>query len=203
MKKTSSLIQLPEPVTDGTMSLEKAICQRRSIRHYSPSPLTLREVSQILWAAQGITGKRGFRAAPSAGAIYPVETYVAACRVEGLTPGLYKYHPEKHALSLHIKGDLSRELATACLGQPYLYQCSFNIILTGNYKKIKGRYGERGIRYTHIEIGHISENIYLQAESLGLGTVAIGAFIDEDVKSILELPEEEDPLYLMPIGRKP
>ena len=200
--KNKKLITLPSPNYDGPMSVEKAILQRRSVRTYASSPLTIQEISQLLWSAQGITGKRGFRAAPSAGAVYPVETYVAIRHVEGLSPGLYKYLPEGHKLMEMIAGDISKELASACLNQPYVYLCSANIILTGNYDKIAMRYGKRGVRYTHIEIGHISENIYLQAEALGLGTVAIGAFSDRELKKILNLPEEEEPLYVMPIGRK-
>jgi len=200
--KDQPTIALPQPDLDGTMSLEKAIFQRRSVRHYAQTPLTLAELSQLLWAAQGLTDPEGLRAAPSAGAIYPVETYVAVRTVEGLNPGLYRYLPEKHALEEILIGDICKDLAAACLNQPYVFRCCANIILTGKYDKIAHRYGGRGVRYTHIEIGHISENIYLQAEALGLGTVAIGAFSDSELKEVLRLPEDEDPLYVMPVGKK-
>jgi SagB-type dehydrogenase family enzyme len=200
--KDQPVITLPKPKFDGGMSLEKAILQRRSVRHFAQTPLALAELSQLLWAAQGITDTEGLRAAPSAGAIYPVETYVAVRNVEGLNPGLYRYIPDKHALEEILIGDICKDLCAACLNQPYVFRCSANIILTGKYEKIAHRYGSRGVRYTHLEIGHISENIYLQAEALGIGTVAIGAFSDSDLKDILRLPEDEDPVYVMPLGKK-
>lgn len=200
--KNKTFYPLPKASLDGTVSVEQAISNRRSVRHFDSSPLPLSHISQLLWAAQGITDKSGFRAAPSAGAIYPVTVYVTIRNVTDIRPGLYKYIPEKHALLEIISDDISHQLAAACWNQPYVTQSAANIILTGDYQKIGLRYGERGIQYTHMEIGHISQNIYLACETLGLGTVAIGAFSDAKLKKLLLLPEKEVPLYIMPVGKK-
>ncbi len=192
-------ISLPPPVKKGKLSLEEAIEKRRSIWEYLDLPLELREISQILWAAQGITDKRGFRTAPSAGATYPFEVYIVVKKVNGLKPGIYKYIPAEHSIELIKEGDFSNELCRACLGQVWVKDAAVNIILVAFYERTTWRYGERGKRYVHFEAGHIGQNIYLQATALGLGTVAIGAFYDEEVKRILET--EGHPLYIFPVGK--
>ncbi len=198
-------VPLPQPRMKSGMSIEEAIQSRRSVRTFRNEALTLADVSQILWAAQGVTGTQGereYRAAPSAGALFGLETYLVAAGVEGLEPGVYRYQTKGHELVLLRKGDIRRELSASALGQASVREAAVTIVFAGVYARVAKRYGERARRYTIMEAGHASQNVYLQAEALGLGTVAVGAFSDEDMKRILNLPENEDPLYLMPIGKK-
>ncbi|MBM3284230.1 SagB/ThcOx family dehydrogenase [Candidatus Gottesmanbacteria bacterium] len=197
-----SAVILPEPKKDGETSVEKAIAGRRSIRNYKNEPLTLAEVAQILWAAQGITDGYGGRSVPSAGALYPLEVYIAIGNVKELAAGLYKYTPKDHGIIKISSQDIRKELAEAALGQEYIAEGAVDIVIAGVYKRTTQKYGDRGVQYVQMEAGHASQNIYLECESLGLGTVAVGAFIEEKVKKALNLPEEEFPLYIMPIGRK-
>lgn len=199
----SDSIALPPPRYEGKMSLERALLERRSLREYSDEPLTLAEVSQLLWAAQGITHPAGLRTAPSAGALYPLEIYLVAGEVDGLSAGVYHYLPEGHQLLLTLTGDTRRELSHAALGQSSVAEAPAVIVIAAVYERTKVKYGERGVQYVHMEVGAASQNIYLQAESLGLGTVFIGAFHDGRVSEILHLKADEHPLGLMPVGRKP
>lgn len=199
----AEMIRLPQPKYDSNFSIERTLLQRRSIRLYEAKPFTLAEVSQLLWAAQGITDKsRGLRTAPSAGALYPIETYLVAGNVTGLPAGIYKYQPKDHALIKLADGDKRAELKAAAHGQDSVGEAAIVIALSAVYERITKRYGDRGIRYTDMEAGHIGENVSLQAVSLGLGTVMVGAFNDDSVKKVLNLPAEEKPLYLIPVGRK-
>ncbi|USH00153.1 SagB/ThcOx family dehydrogenase [Thermococcus argininiproducens] len=191
-------LKLPEPKTQGEMSVEETIFKRRSIRRYREESLTLGELSQILWAAYGINAW-GKRTSPSAGARYPFEVYVVVSNVEGLTPGFYHYDGKRHVLKLIREGDLRKELVQACLGQKCVATAPVNIVMVAHYERTTSKYGERGIRYVHIDAGHMGQNIYLQATALGLGTVAVGAFRDDEVKRVLDV--EGDPLYIFPIGR--
>lgn len=196
-------IKLPPPRKRSETSLEESIAGRRSVRSYSKGSLTLSEISQLLWAAQGITqdtAMGGYRAVPSAGATYPLKVYLVAGEVEGLEAGLYCYQFQRHLLSLIRWGDLRRELSQAAFGQSMIMEAPSNLVITAIYKRTTGRYGERGLRYVHMEVGHLGENVHLQCETLGLGTVVIGAFDDRAVKRALGI--EEAPLYIMPIGRK-
>ena len=194
-------IRLPSPKLDSEVSVEAAIARRRSVRRYANAPLTLAEVSQLLWAAQGVTEPREqFRAAPSAGATYPLETFLVAGKVTGLESGVYRYVPRDHALRKTIADDVRGRLEHASWGQGMVLEAPASIVLTAIYRRTTQRYRDRGIRYVHIEIGHVGQNIYLQAESLGLATVAIGAFDDDEVRKALRLRKEE-PLYIMPVGR--
>ena len=197
-----TLIRLPEPRYDSDVSIEQTLLQRRSIRTYTGEPLRLEEVSQLLWAAQGITDPRGFRTAPSAGALYPLEVYVVAGDVKNLACGIYKYEPEEHELALLISGDKRSELADAALRQPWVKEGAVVIVFTAVYGRTAIKYGERGVRYVHIEVGHAAQNLCLQATAMGLGVVTVGAFHDEKVTKLLNLPEDEEPLYIIPIGRK-
>jgi SagB-type dehydrogenase family enzyme len=196
-----SLIKLTQPVYDSSVSLEESILKRRSIRRYKDEPLTINEVSQLMWAAQGITDSRGLRTAPSAGALYPLEIYVVVGNVDGLSPGIYKYKPQEHELLLIKEGDNRGNLSNAALGQGTVENGAIAIVISAVYERTTSKYGDRGIRYVHMEVGHVGQNISLQAVSLGLGTVVIGAFYDNEVKRIIEMPEEESPLYIMPVGR--
>ena len=197
-------IGLPEPSLKGSMSVEEAMQRRRSRRRFGAEPLSLQQVSQLLWCAQGITGPHGRRrTAPSAGATCPMELFVAVGEgtVEGLAAGLYRYLPAGHALRKKSDGDVRALVAGAALGQDFLAEAPLDILMAADYGRTGERYGERGARYVHMEAGHISENIYLQAEALGLGTVAVGAFDDRRMAEAFRLPAHLKPLYLMPVGR--
>lgn len=196
----SEIIRLPEPTYDSKISIEKALLKRRSVRDYKDEPLTLAEVAQLLWAAQGVTDPRGFRTAPSAGALYPLELYVVAGNVKNLPNGIYRYRPHSHELLRVAQGDKRTELCHAALGQSSVKDAAAMIVFSGVYERTTGKYGARGIRYVHIEVGHSAQNVYLQAVSLNLGTVVIGAFYDDAVKRILSMPAREQPFCIMPIG---
>lgn len=194
-------IALPTPRYTSTTSVEEAMLKRRSVRDYRRAPLTLAEVSQLLWAAQGITDERGFRTAPSAGATYPLEVYLLVGQVEGLAPGVYRYVPQDLALTLVVEGDRRAALADASLSQAWVRDGAISLVFTAIYERTTDYYGYRGTMYVHMEVGHASQNVYLQAVALGLGTVAVGAFDEGKVKQVLALPERERPLYIMPVGR--
>ncbi len=162
----------------------------------------MQEVSQLLWAAQGIIGPSGERAAPSAGALYPLEVYVVIGSVENVARGVYKYKPHRHELIKVLEGEHRKALAKIALDEPSVAQGAIDIVITAIYDRTTSEYGNRGIRYVHMEAGHAAQNIYLQAVALNLGTVVIGAFYDYQVKKVLNLPENEEPLYIMPVGKK-
>jgi len=201
MKRENKII-LPQPKHQSKMSIEEALLKRRSAREYRDEPLNLQEISQLLWAAQGITDPQtGKRTAPSAGALYPLKVYIMG-QIESLAVGMYQYNPDEHYLIKIGDKDLKKELAKAAYDQTWIEKAPVNIIFTGNYEIIAQKYGEeKAPRYTHMEVGHAAQNVYLQAESLNLGTVTVGGFEIEKVKKILSLPAEEEPLYIMPIGK--
>jgi len=194
-------IRLGAPGFTAAPSVEKALRQRRSVREYSGKPLTLEELSQLLWAAQGVTGRGGERTAPSAGALYPLQLYLAVGDAPPLKPGVYAYRPADHALERIGEGDRRTRLADAALGQACVGAGAVVIVFAANYGRTTRKYGERGIRYVDMEAGHAAQNVYLEAASLRLGTVVVGAFDDDRIKGVLQLPKEERPLSLMPVGR--
>lgn len=211
-----TIIKLPPPQLSGGISLEETILRRRSVRRYRREPLDLSQLSQILWSAQGLTETRGFRAAPSAGATYPLEIFVVAGKQgiteseasmqsgqtsEKLQAGIYHYEADSHSLTLHKPGDLRPDLARAALDQEFIIEAPVNIVICALYQRTARRYGERGERYVHIEVGHVSENIHLQAVALSLATVEVGAFYDEEVWKVLGAEEQIKPLYVMPLGK--
>ena len=199
-----SSIPLPSPSHQGSLPLEKAIAQRRSVRRFRADPLTQAQLGQVLWAAQGVTDTRnGLRAVPSAGATYPLEVFVFVGRngVEGLGEGIYCYQPEEHSLNLKLEGDRRAELATAALGQTFIREAPADIVVCAIYERTSWSYGPRAERYVHMEVGHLGQNVHLQAQALGLATVMVGAFHDEKVRKVLGLGEEIRPLYIMPLGR--
>ena len=196
MAKEKEII-LPQPITKGKVSLEEAIFKRRSQREFKRKDLSLEQIGQLLWAAQGITAKRGgfnFRAAPSAGALYPLELYALT------KDGLYHYIPEGHKLENLSGKDLRGDLADAALGQGSVASGALDIVICAVYERVTSKYGQRGVRYVHIEAGHAAQNIHLQAVALGLASVPIGAFNDDAVKKCLSLPVACEPLYIIPIG---
>ncbi len=195
-------IRLPEPMLDSEISLEATLHERRSVRNFTTAPLSLEDVAQLLWAAQGVTTRTGERTVPSAGALYPLDVYLAAGDLDGVQPGVYRYRPRSHELQLHVSGDVRRELARSALRQQAVANGAAVVIIAGDYGRTSARYGSRATRYVHMEVGHAAQNVYLQAQSLGLGTVIIGAFEDDAVSEVLELPNNEAPLALMPLGRR-
>jgi SagB-type dehydrogenase family enzyme len=196
------IIKLPAPKYNSSTSIEEALLKRRSVRDFKDKPVTLSEISQLIWAAQGSTDQGVLRTAPSAGALYPLELFVVAGNVSGLPAGIYKYSPKSHALLSIVKGDRRIDLCNAALGQSSVKRAAAVVVLSGVYERTTTKYGERGIRYVHMEAGHAAQNVYLQAVPLGLGTVVIGAFCDEEVKRILKMADREKPLYIMPVGRR-
>jgi SagB-type dehydrogenase family enzyme len=195
---TSSLpaaYPLPEPKTSGPVSLEAALQSRRSTRDFTSQELDPGEISQLLWAAQGIADPRGFRTAPSAGALYPLELYIVTA------DGVFHYLPQKHALEVIRGGDLHAPLHDAALGQDPVLEAPLVMVIAALYERTQAKYGpERSPRYVHLEAGHAAQNVLLQAVALDLGAVPIGAFYDAEVQAILGLPEDHEPLYLIPIG---
>jgi len=195
-------IELPAPSLKGEVSLEEAVSRRRSRRVFEATPLTLEQVAQVLWAAQGITGPEGLRAAPSAGARYALDLYVAVGGQEagGLAAGVYHYDPQHHALEPTLEGDVRPTLARLSVGQTFIAEAPLAMVITAEYERISQRYGDRAARYVHMEVGHAAQNVYLQAAALGLGTVVVGSFQDEAVSQALSLPAQHRPLYIMPVG---
>lgn len=188
-------VSLPPPSERGAVSVEEAILRRRSVRDFAPDPLRLEEISQLLWSAYGLTTPQGLRAAPSAGACYPLEVYLAC------EHGLFRYDPRGHALVKVSDTDLRRPLAQAAYGQFFIADASLSLIFAAVYERTTERYRERGIRYVHIDAGHAAQNLHLQAEALGLASVPVGAFDDSAVTEVLRLPAEQKPLYIVSVGR--
>ena len=203
MKKTNyEIIQLPEPKYKSNTSIEEALLKRRSVRDYKPEPLSIAEVSQILWAAQGITDDIDrLRTAPSAGALYPLEIYLVAANVKDLSAGIYKYNPQSHSIKKILEGDKRTEISNASLRQESIESSSALVVISAIYERTSVKYGKRTERYVNMEVGHVGQNIYLKAVSLGLGTVMIGAFEDDKLKKALGLPSDEFPLAVYPLGK--
>ncbi|MFH1639348.1 MAG: SagB/ThcOx family dehydrogenase [Chloroflexota bacterium] len=195
-------MKLPEPCYDSQVSLEQSLLRRRSGRNYRDESLTLKEVSQLLWAAQGITDAVGLRTAPSAGALYPLEVYPVVGNVIGISPGIYRYQPQGHELILIVAGDKRDGLAGAALGQGFIREGAVTFVFAAVYERTTSKYGERGIRYVHLEAGHAAQNLCLEATAGELGVVTVGAFNDDLVAKLLDLPEKETPLYLITVGKK-
>jgi SagB-type dehydrogenase family enzyme len=192
-------MKLPEANRDGKVSLEKAILERRSVREFRDAPLALAELAQLLWAAQGTTSPSGYRTVPSAGALYPLEIFVLAGKVDGLSPGVYRYGPKNHDLTRTGEGDRRADLCASALNQAPIRRAPAVLVISAFFERTTSKYGERGIRYVHMESGNASQNISLEAVSLGLGTVVIGAFNDKAVKNVVGIGAGE-PLLIMPIG---
>jgi SagB-type dehydrogenase family enzyme len=202
--RTAVKIELPIPRHTGDVSVEEAIYKRRSVRDYSDEPLSLGEVSQLIWSAGGMTvdGVTGpTRAYASAGARYPLEIYLVAGNVTSLDAGIYRYDWMDHSLILLREGDFRRDLARASFGQRMIADAPGTIVITTTRDKAEGRYGKRGAeRYIYMDAGHLGQNVHLQAEGMGLGTVMVGAYADGEVTKVLGV-EDEFPVYIMPVGK--
>jgi len=191
------------PRTSGSVSVEEALARRRSIREYADEPLTIDQVMQLLWAAQGITNADyGFRTAPSAGGTYPLEIYLVTrpSGVVGLESGIYRYEPRNHTLIRIVGGDFSAQLMAAALDQEWVGAAPISFVITTIFERTTSKYGERGVRYVWQETGHAAQNMYLQAVALGLGNVVVGGFHDNEVQRILQLSDFEKPAYVIPVG---
>lgn len=203
------VVLLPYPmIRRGVLSTEEAIAYRRSIRDYLNRPISLVQLSQLLWATYGISETRwGLKTTPSAGATYPLEIYVVVgdggVSLPGggsLKAGVYKYDPHTHSLTLVRAGDFMTELSKAAVDQRWVREAAINIVICAVYERTTRVYGERGYRYVYMEVGHAGQNIYLEATALDLGAVVIGAFYDDWVKSIVGAEDNEHPLYIVSIG---
>ena len=203
--KRGELVNLPAPMLDGDVSLEKAVKDRRTVRSFSDKPLVFAQLSQILWAAQGITDDRGLkRAAPSGGALYPIDVYAVVGKnsVRGLAQGVYHYNPLRHSIEKILDRDVRKDVAQASLRQMWVATAPVILVLTAEYSRITVKYGERGKRYATIEVGHIGQNIFLQCEVLGLSAGIVGAFYDTQVAKAVNTQENHEPLVIMPLGWK-
>jgi SagB-type dehydrogenase family enzyme len=198
-------MNLPKPDTKGTITFEQATTKRRSIRSFADDPLTLKHVSQILWAAQGITDQSQWkkRTTPSAGALYPLELYLVVGKdgAKDLDPGCYHYIPDGHKIEKVKDGDLRELLCAAALGQQSIRQAPVSLVICAVYERTRVKYGDRTERYVHIEVGHVGQNVQLEAVCLGLGSVTIGAFEDDKVGNAVGAPKDHAPLYIIPIGK--
>ncbi len=228
------MIKLPEPRQESRTSVEVALRRRRSAREFQRAALTLAEISQLLWATQGITEPEGKRTAPSAGALYPLEVFLVVGKPVGegerprepkhlgksglagtlalpgsdskaapgaLPAGLYRYRPQGHELVCVAEGDKRAKLAAAALDQDWLTDAPVIIVIAAVYERTARKYRQRAERYVHMEVGHAAQNVHLQAVALELGTVVVGAFDDAEVKRVLALADNEQPLCLMPVGK--
>lgn len=196
-------MKLPLPTWHSPVSVEQAIQQRRTIRSFSSQALDLNQVSQLLWSANGITEVNGYkRAAPSAGALYPMDVYVVVGqnRVHSTEAGVYRYEPGKHQLLAVLKGDVRSSVARASLSQMWMADAPITMVITAEYPRATVKYGKRGIKYALIEAGHIGQNIFLQAQSLGLEAGIVGAFHDAKLTDAMGVPTAHEPILLMPVG---
>jgi len=190
----NTVINLPEPNKDSAISLEQAITKRRSRRKFILKALTHEQIGQLCWAAQGREAHSRYRTAPSAGATYPLELLVV------IRDGLFQYLPAKHSLKKLTDQDLRAELTSAAWGQKFIADAPLTLVFTAQFSRTTGRYGQRGIRYVYMEAGHAAQNVHLQAEALGLGSVAVGAFDDTSISKVLSLPDNLEPLYMVIVG---
>ena len=200
-QNTQDACILSSPKTKGSISVEEALVSRRSRRSFNDTALSIDQLSQILWAAYGISDGNNLRTSPSAGALYPLEIYAVIGNITGIEPGVYKYISREHKIIRKISTDVRDELSAAALNQSMIKDAPLTVVYTAVFDSVIERYGDRGReRFVFIETGHSAQNIYLQAEALGLGTCAVGAFTDDKVSELLELPTDEIPLYIMPVG---
>ena len=199
--KQKPLMVLPEPDRSGRTPLEKALSRRRSVRNFQDSALSLGELGQILWAAQGISNSAGLRTAPSAGALYPLQLYAILKGSDGVRAGIYHYLTSQHALSPLARGDYRAKFSAAASMQDWTKQAGLILIVAANYARTTVKYGDRGRRYVAIEAGHAVQNVYLQAVTLGFGATEVGAFRDAAVAALINLPADQQPVTSVVVGR--
>lgn len=194
----------PPEQRDGKPMLEM-IAQRRSHREFFRQPITLPELSQLIWATQGITERAwgyDLRATPSAGALYPIETYVVVNRVNGLNPGIYHLNVKEYQLIFLKEGNFGEDLSNAGLGQEMLEEASCVFVWTAMVARSKWKYRERAYRYIYMDAGHIGQNLYLAATAMNLGCCTVGAFFDEEIDKLIGVDgKEEISVYLGAVGR--
>lgn len=204
-KNLEEIIKLPEPKTTEGPPIWECFRKRRSIRDYKNKPVKLEELSQILWGSYGVTAKEwGYylKTAPSAGALYPIEIYVASFKVEGLKKGIFHFNPEDMTLRGIFEGDYSKAITRACLGQDFIMDSAFALILTAIPSRTISKYRERGVRYILMDLGCIIQNIYLSLTALNMGGCIIGAFSDSAMNKIMNLnPEKELVLAVFTAGK--
>jgi SagB-type dehydrogenase family enzyme len=193
----------PPPGQTGAKPLELLLARRRSVRAFGRRPIGLAELGQLLWAAQGVSDPEGLRTSPSAGALYPLELQVVLGRVAELPGGIYCYRPDGHRLEWLRGGDARKPLAAAALHQDWLADAAAVVAFTAVFQRTARKYGERGMRYVHMEAGHAAQNLLLQAEALALAAVVVGAFDDREVATVLGLAADMAPLSLVPVGLRP
>ncbi|MFZ5927269.1 MAG: SagB/ThcOx family dehydrogenase [Acidobacteriota bacterium] len=198
--RAAGRVVLPEPAPLASR-LDECLKKRRSTREYTEAPVPLQELSTLLWAAQGITSAGGLRTAPSAGAIYPLKSYVLAFRVQGLAAGFYSFDPEQRTLTLLAKGDTQERVARICGNQQCVAECAAGLLLAAWYGRLRREFGDAAEQLALIEAGHIGQNWHLAAAALGLGSVSIGKIDPVALKLLLPVPEDEHPLYLLLAGR--
>ncbi len=197
-------IKLPAPVTKGAMSVEEALQNRRTTRKFANRSLELAQISQLLWAGDGINNPQGKRTAPSGKATYPMDLYVVAGErgVTGLAPGIYHYKVAEHALEPVAKGEFRAAVAKACNSQVWMTEAPVILVISGDYKRSEVKNGDKAPLYTHIEAGLIAENIFLQTGALGLGAGIAGGMNDKALGQALKLPPANIPFLVMPVGHK-
>jgi SagB-type dehydrogenase family enzyme len=193
-------IKLPAPRSDGGMPLEAAMAKRRSVREFKPESISIRELSQLLWAAQGVTGPKGQRTAPSAMAKYPLSIYIVPARVDGLAPGLYRYKADGHELET-VGPDKRAAVLETVPKQTALQQAAVVFIVAMNYQKSAQNVTEQTRRYVHMETGLAAQNLLLEAVALKLGSVVVGGINAEAVRKAANLPEAEEVMCALPVGR--
>jgi SagB-type dehydrogenase family enzyme len=199
--ESSKYISLPSPELKGSCSLEECLQKRRSVREFSRRSISSAQLSQLLWSAQGITGHADRkRTPPSAGGLHPLETYVVVGNVDGLEPGIYKYTAGIHALAQSDDTDVRQAIGIAALNQTWLADAPVAFVFAAIYERTTGKYGDRGMRYVHMDVGFAAENLHLQVVALGMSTVVIGAFDDDEVHQVMGLSSEERPQLIMPVG---
>jgi SagB-type dehydrogenase family enzyme len=193
--ETGATMELPPPSVTGAMPVEQAVARRRSVRQFTDKPLTSRQISQLCWSGQGITAPAGaLRAAPSAGALYPIELFVATAE------GVAHYRPANHALTARLADDVRGRIQRASLNQEMIGQAPATFVIAAVVDRVAAEYGRWAEQYTLIEVGHVAQNMLLQAVALNLAGVPVGAFDDKKVAGILKLPRDHRVYYLLPIG---
>ncbi|MEW6136995.1 MAG: SagB/ThcOx family dehydrogenase [Thermodesulfobacteriota bacterium] len=201
-------IKLPKPSFSGKLSVEAAIISKKSSRNYAGTALTPQEVSQILWSANGnlpsdaVSGAT-VKVIPSAGGLYPLEVLLVTGKdtVEGISAGIYQYQPATNSLTQMAEGDNRTLLAHACLSQMWMSRAPALVVIAAVMARMTSKYGNRGYQYVFMEAGSSNQNVYLQAQSLGLKAATVGAFNDAQVCAVLKLPKEMAPLLIMTVGR--